>query len=109
MKLLKSISFVSFQSDIMAPPGLTTQGSNIIVSRLLKLYEPSNGHIDFELKSAGSSIMMCSGAHTGRVRVAESMAPVFGNIDGTMGAFCLTAAICDCLGKGLFIGGVGGA
>lgn len=74
-------------------------------SKLLKLSNPDSGLV----KSIGSSIIIES-----FIQALESeegsRAPVCMNVLETMGDSCLRGvAICDCLGKGLFIGGVGGA
>lgn len=61
------------------------------------------------VKSIGSSIIIESFIQA--LESAEgSRAPVCIKVVDTIGDSCFTGAvICDCLGKGLFIGGVGGA
>lgn len=61
------------------------------------------------LKSIGSSIIIESFIQA--LDSAEgSRAPVCMKVEETMGGSCFIGAIiCDCLGKGLFMGGVGGA
>ena len=61
------------------------------------------------VKSIGSSII--SGSFIQALDSEEgSRAPVCINVVETMGGSCLRGVvICDCRGKGLFIGGVGGA
>ena len=54
--------------------------------------------------------MMESFIHAVRDSAEGSKAPVFTNVDEPIGDSCLTCGtICDCRGKGQFIGGVGGA
>ena len=75
-----------------------------------KLLNVSNEYMFLLLKSSGSSIIIGSDVQAVRVRADGSRAPVFINVDDTIGASCLTGGvICDCLGNGLSIGGVGGA
>lgn len=62
------------------------------------------------LKSTGSSIIIESFVQAALESDEGSRAPVRMKVDDTMGDSCLIGAItCDCLGNGLFIGGVGGA
>lgn len=62
------------------------------------------------LKSRGSSIIIVSFIQAVLESAEGSKAPVFMNVDEPIGGSCFTCGIvCDCRGKGLFIGGVGGA
>jgi hypothetical protein len=63
------------------------------------------------LKSIGSSIIMESFIQAVCDSAEGSKAPEFMNVGETMGDSCLTGGktVCDCRGKGLFMGGVGGA
>ena len=93
----------------MGPAGFITSGSRIIAFES-KLLNESNVYRALLLKSNGSSIIIGSPGQADRVRADGSKAPVFINVVETMGTSCLIGGtICDCLGKGLFIGGVGGA
>lgn len=107
MKLLKSRSFGLFQSGIIGSWGFIDIVSTIIVwSYALKLSNPYIGL----LKSTGSSIIIESFIHAVLESADGSRAPVVMNVVGTIWGSCLTGeTICDCLGNGLFIGGVGGA
>ena len=106
MKLLKSKSLLVLQSGITG--SLTTIGSSIMAF-WSKLPYVSNPYMGL-LKSSGSSIIMESDCQFVRDKAEGSSAPVFMNVVETIDVSCFIGdTICDCLGNGLFIGGVGGA
>lgn len=105
MKLLKSKSFGAFQSGIAG--SFTTMGSSIIVV-WSKLPYASNPYMGL-LKSIESSMIIASDCQFVRDRVAGSIAGCIKPLESN-GASCFTGdTIWDWRGKGLFIGGVGGA
>jgi len=107
MKLLKSKSAPPFQSGIIGSPWFIAIGSTSMFGS--KAPKSSKLYMGL-LKSIASSIIMLSLAHDVRDKADGSSAPVFMNVDDTMGDSCFTGdTSCDCRGNGLFIGGVGGA
>lgn len=102
---MKSNSFALFQSGIMG--SFMTSGSTIMVwSKFPKLSNPYIGL----LKSTGSSIIIESFIHGVLESEEGSKALASMKVGDIILGSCFTGdTIWDCLGNGLFMGGVGGA